>query len=93
MNWPDSSREIDVCWGDSLRGWQVEKYHVKGEYPSGQRGQTVNLVALAFAGSNPASPIPVCGAPVKGGLFAGFIRGIRHFEFRQVSGTFARMRF
>ena len=28
----------------------------EGEYPSGQRGQTVNLVTLVFAGSNPASP-------------------------------------
>ncbi len=29
-----------------------------GEYPSGQRGQTVNLLAYAFTGSNPVSPIP-----------------------------------
>jgi hypothetical protein len=28
-----------------------------GGYPSGQRGQTVNLLAHAFAGSNPAPPI------------------------------------
>lgn len=28
-----------------------------GEYPSGQRGQTVNLLVLAFGGSNPSSPI------------------------------------
>lgn len=28
-----------------------------GEYPSGQRGQTVNLLAYAFGGSNPSSPI------------------------------------
>ncbi len=27
-----------------------------GGYPSGQRGQTVNLLAFAFAGSNPAPP-------------------------------------
>ena len=27
-----------------------------GEYLSGQRGQTVNLVAYAFTGSNPVSP-------------------------------------
>ena len=26
-----------------------------GRYPSGQRGQTVNLLAYAYAGSNPAS--------------------------------------
>jgi hypothetical protein len=30
-------------------------YMVLVEYPSGQRGQTVNLLAYAFAGSNPAS--------------------------------------
>ncbi len=27
-----------------------------GRYPSGQRGQTVNLLAYAFVGSNPALP-------------------------------------
>lgn len=27
-----------------------------GRYPSGQRGQTVNLLALAFGGSNPPLP-------------------------------------
>ena len=27
-----------------------------GLYSSGQRGQTVNLLAFAFAGSNPAGP-------------------------------------
>ena len=27
-----------------------------GRYPSGQRGQTVNLLAYAYAGSNPALP-------------------------------------
>ena len=30
--------------------------HHAGSYPSGQRGQTVNLMAYAFAGSNPALP-------------------------------------
>ncbi len=28
----------------------------RGEYLSGQKGQTVNLVAYAFTGSNPVSP-------------------------------------
>ena len=28
----------------------------KGEYQSGQMGQTVNLLAYAFGGSNPSSP-------------------------------------
>ena len=30
-----------------------------GRYPSGQRGQTVNLLAYAFGGSNP--PLPTIG--------------------------------
>ena len=29
-----------------------------GRFPSGQRGQTVNLLAFAFDGSNPSLPIP-----------------------------------
>lgn len=33
--------------------WQPK---LRGEYLSGQKGQTVNLVALAFTGSNPVSP-------------------------------------
>ncbi len=33
--------------------------HSEGRYPSGQRGQTVNLLALAFGGSNP--PLPTIG--------------------------------
>ena len=37
----------------------------QGSFPSGQRGQTVNLMASAFAGSNPALPslIPVLSQP------------------------------
>ena len=30
-----------------------------GRYSSGQRGQTVNLLASAFAGSNPALPTSI----------------------------------
>jgi hypothetical protein len=30
----------------------------EGSFPSGQRGQTVNLMDLSFAGSNPALPTP-----------------------------------
>ena len=30
-----------------------------GRYPSGQRGQTVNLLAYAFGGSNPPLPTNV----------------------------------
>ena len=33
-----------------------------GRYPSGQRGQTVNLLAYAFGGSNPPLPTTVAGA-------------------------------
>jgi hypothetical protein len=33
-----------------------------GRYPSGQRGQTVNLLAYAFGGSNPPLPTIVSGA-------------------------------
>ena len=38
----------------SITGWIEEK---TGSFPSGQRGQTVNLMDLSFAGSNPALPI------------------------------------
>ena len=41
-----------------------------GRYPSGQRGQTVNLLAYAFGGSNPPLPTIVAGA-----FEAGFHRG------------------
>ena len=43
-----------------------------GRYPSGQRGQTVNLLAYAFGGSNPPLPtiVPsvVCTGWIAGGL-------------------------
>ena len=32
-----------------------------GRYPSGQRGQTVNLLAYAFGGSNPPLPTIITG--------------------------------
>ena len=32
-----------------------------GKYQSGQMGQTVNLLAYAFGGSNPSSPTNSCG--------------------------------
>ena len=35
----------------------VEKI-TKGKYQSGQMGQTVNLLAYAFGGSNPSLPTP-----------------------------------
>ena len=44
-----------------------------GRYPSGQRGQTVNLLAYAFGGSNPPLPTIVvasaaCAVRTAGGL-------------------------
>ena len=31
-------------------------FELAGVYPSGQRGETVNLLASAFGGSNPSAP-------------------------------------
>jgi hypothetical protein len=42
-----------------LKGWKRE-----GSFPSGQRGQTVNLMDFSFAGSNPALPTVPC-APTR----------------------------
>src|SRR5262245_457088 len=39
---------------------------VSGRYPSGQRGQTVNLLANAFGGSNPPLPTTWTGMPPEG---------------------------
>ena len=33
-----------------------------GKYQSGQMGQTVNLLAYAFGGSNPSLPTKKCGS-------------------------------
>ena len=33
-----------------------------GKYQSGQMGQTVNLLAYAFGGSNPSLPTKNCGS-------------------------------
>ena len=52
-----------------------------GRYPSGQRGQTVNLLAYAFGGSNPPLPTtvssPVCAGWVAGGLIEVRVAPIR----------------
>src|SRR2546427_12596477 len=42
-----------------------------GRYPSGQRGQTVNLLAYAFGGSNPPLPTIVAGASRPGSTAGG----------------------
>jgi hypothetical protein len=44
----------------STKGLQVREQ--AGRYPSGQRGQTVNLLADAFGGSNPPLPTIAPGA-------------------------------
>ena len=44
-----------------------------GRYPSGQRGQTVNLLAYAFGGSNPPLPTTVAGAVCTGWVAGGLI--------------------
>src|SRR4030095_7586131 len=38
-----------------------------GRYPSGQRGQTVNLLAYAFGGSNPPLPTTLGTTDPRGG--------------------------
>src|SRR6266581_5497649 len=52
-----------------------------GRYPSGQRGQTVNLLAYAFGGSNPPLPTIVAGAfeagSTEGGLRKALLREAR----------------
>ena len=65
-----------------------------GRYPSGQRGQTVNLLAYAFGGSNPPLPTIVTGAawPVRavGGLFeerAAPRRATSAYEMRGARAT------
>ena len=52
-----------------------------GRYPSGQRGQTVNLLAYAFGGSNPPLPTTLPGATspeqTEGGLKQARLREAR----------------
>jgi hypothetical protein len=51
-----------------------------GRFPSGQRGQTVNLLAYAFEGSNPSLPI----APsLRGGAFCR-MRGVPRWANRSM---------
>ena len=39
-------------------------FRFKGEYQSGQMGQTVNLLVFTFGGSNPSSPTSLSNAEV-----------------------------
>jgi hypothetical protein len=41
---------------------QMPNWTIPGRYRSGQTGQTVNLLAYAFSGSNPLLPISFIGA-------------------------------
>jgi hypothetical protein len=56
-----------------------------GRYPSGQRGQTVNLLAYAFGGSNPPLPTTLPGAmspeQIEGGLTPARLRETRSVRF------------
>ena len=38
------------------KGLEAFKKLIRGRYRSGQTGQTVNLLAIAFLGSNPSLP-------------------------------------
>src|SRR5215475_10249565 len=46
----------------NFRGVRKHMPAGSGRYPSGQRGQTVNLLAYAFGGSNPPLPTIVATA-------------------------------
>lgn len=64
--------------GQSVRAERFDQ----GEYLSGQKGQTVNLVAYAFTGSNPVSPtvrnaarlLYLCNVSVYSGGVCGELR-------------------
>ena len=60
-----------------------------GRYPSGQRGQTVNLLAYAFGGSNPPLPTIVAGA-FEAGFTEGGLRQVRLREARALTRFEAR---
>ena len=53
-------RDHSDCAGrqfDSMMNWRYCSRPGLGVYRSGQTGQTVNLLAHAFVGSNPTAPI------------------------------------
>ena len=65
-----------------------------GRYPSGQRGQTVNLLAYAFGGSNPPLPTTLPGAmspeQTEGGLKQARRREARAFLRLENGARFLR---
>ena len=56
-----------------------------GRYPSGQRGQTVNLLAYAFGGSNPPLPTIVSTASRTARVVGG-LSGVRCASARPIVG-------
>jgi hypothetical protein len=62
-----------------------------GRYPSGQRGQTVNLLAYAFGGSNPPLPTIVANgfsaARSEGGLIEMGVAPTRPADRRRVAAA------
>ena len=50
----------------------------QGEYQSGQMGQTVNLLAYAFGGSNPSSPTAQLTSGISGVAYAEVAQSIEH---------------
>ena len=81
----DSSRQRQLL-NDTLASREVSQRVPagSGRYPSGQRGQTVNLLAYAFGGSNP--PLPTIGSEaactdrVVGGLSEKRVAPVRVVE-------------
>ena len=65
-----------------------------GRYPSGQRGQTVNLLAYAYAGSNPALPtiLIMKGLPVVTPDTVDTPPGVMHDKVMTNSGNTPRKR-
>ena len=47
---------LGVGGSNPTRGSKEKKEFFMGKYQSGQMGQTVNLLAYAFGGSNPSLP-------------------------------------
>src|SRR5438034_10276182 len=74
-----AARRAEPCTRDSRGSHRVPTD--SGRYASGQRGQTVNLLAYAFGGSNPPLPTIVAGtsrsASTEGGLNKARLREAR----------------
>jgi hypothetical protein len=67
---PFASSKRDKCLED--------RYQELARFPSGQRGQTVNLLAMAFGGSNPPlATIPEEAARLFTGPFGSKIDTVR----------------